>query len=100
MIPLRAAVVASIFSTTLSFAANLPRNPNVIVREPNAGCIHHTIFGHDYKVLSTDRLSVMAFLTTERRYTRADVSSANLSAPPLNLSPEAPHLQPRAPRPD
>jgi hypothetical protein len=98
MMSLRAAIVASIFSATLSFAANLPRNPNVVVCEPNAGCIHHTIFGHDYKVLSTDRLSVMVFLTTEGRYTRADLSITNLTATPINLSPEDFHIQALASR--
>ena len=89
MTSLRVAVVASIFtSTTLSLAANLPRNANVVVCEPNAGCIHHTIFGHDYKVLSTGRFSVMVFLSTEGRYTRADVSITNLTPTPINLTPE------------
>jgi hypothetical protein len=89
MTPLRIAVFASIFtSTTLSLAANLPRNLNVVVCQPNAGCIHHTIFGHDYKILSTDRFSVMVFLSTEGRYTRADVSITNLTSTPINLSPE------------
>jgi hypothetical protein len=90
---LRALAVASVFTNTLSFAANLPRNPNVVVCEPNAGCIHHTIFGHDYKVLSTDRFSVMVFLSTEGRYTRADVSITNLTPTPINISPEDFHIQ-------
>jgi hypothetical protein len=92
MIPLRIAVFASIVSsTTLSLAANLPRNiqpGNVVVCQPNAGCIHHTIFGHDYKILSTDRFTVMVFLSNEGRYTRADVSITNLTPAPINLSPE------------
>jgi hypothetical protein len=93
MTPLRATVVASIFSATFSFAASLPRNPNVVVCDANAGCIHHTIFGHDYKVLSTDRFSVMVFLSTEGRYTRADVSITNLTPTPINVSPEDFHIQ-------
>jgi hypothetical protein len=94
MTPLRIAVVASIFtSTTLSFAANPSRNPNVVVCQPNAGCIHHTIFGHDYKLLSTDRFSVMVFLSSEGRYTRADVSITNLTPTPINLTPEDFHIQ-------
>src|SRR6266403_888513 len=99
MTPLRVAAYASIFtSTTLSLAANLPRNPNVVVCEPNAGCIHHTIFGHDYKILSTDRFSVMVFLSSEGRYTRADVSITNLTSTPINLSPEDFHIQALASR--
>jgi hypothetical protein len=92
MTPLRIAVFASIVSsTTLSFAANLPRNiqpGNVVVCQPSAGCIHHTIFGHDYRILSTDRFTVMVFLSNEGRYTRADVSITNLTPTPINLSPE------------
>ena len=84
MTSLRTVVIASfVISTTLSFAANLPRNPNVVVCEPNAGCIHHTIFGHDYKILSTDRFTVMVFLSSEGRYTRADVSITNLTPDPI-----------------
>ena len=92
MTPLRTAVFASIFtSATLSLAASLPRNTtsyNVVVCQPSARCIHHTIFGHDYKILSTDRLTVMVFLSTEGRYTRADVSITNLTPTPINLSPK------------
>jgi hypothetical protein len=93
MTPLCKAVFASILATTtFSLAANLPRNlsrnANTVICQPNAGCIHHTIFGHDYKMLSTDRFSVMVFLSTEGRYTRADVSITNLTPTPINLSPE------------
>jgi hypothetical protein len=89
MTPLRIAVFASIFtSATLSLAANLPRNANVVICQPNAGCIHHTIFGHDYKILNTDHFTVMVFLSNEGRYTRADVSITNLNPTPINLTPE------------
>ena len=92
MTPLRIAVFASIVTTTtISLAANLPRSTpsyNVVVCQPNAGCIHHTIFGHDYKILSTDRFAVMVFLSNEGRYTRADVSITNLTGSPATLSPE------------
>jgi hypothetical protein len=89
MTPLRKAVIASILSTTtFSLAANLPRNANTIICQPNAGCFHHTIFGHDYKIISNDRFSVMVFLSTEGRYTRADVSITNLTPTPINLSPQ------------
>jgi hypothetical protein len=99
MTALRIAVYASIVtSTTLSLAANLPRNANVVVCQPNAGCIHHTIFGHDYKILSTDRFSVMVFLSNEGRYTRADVSITNLTPTPINLYPEDFHIQALASR--
>jgi hypothetical protein len=99
MTPLRIAVLASIFtSTTFSLAANLPRNANVVVCQPNAGCIHHTIFGHDYKILNTDRFTVMVFLSNEGRYTRADVSITNLTPTPINLSPEDFHIQALASR--
>jgi hypothetical protein len=103
MTPLRIAVFASIVtSTTLSLAANLPRNiqsSNVVVCQPNAGCIHHTIFGHDYKILSTDRFTVMVFLSNEGRYTRADVSITNLTPTPINLSPDDFRIQALASKP-
>jgi hypothetical protein len=89
MTPLRKVAFASILSTTtFSLAADLPRNANIVICRPNTGCIHHTIFGHDYKILSTDRFSVMVFLSTEGRYTRADVNITNLTPIPINLSPE------------
>jgi hypothetical protein len=89
MTPLRIVVIASIFtSSTFSLAANLPRNVNVIVCQPNAGCIHHSIFGHDYKIISTDRFTVMVFLSNEGPYTRADISITNLTPNSINLSPE------------
>jgi hypothetical protein len=89
MTPLcKAAFVSILSTTTVSLAANLPRNPNIVICRPNAGCIHHTIFGHDYKMLSTDRFSVMVFLSTEGSYTRADVNITNLTPIPINLSPE------------
>jgi hypothetical protein len=100
MTPFRIVVFASIFtSTTLSLAANLPRNANVVVCQPNAGCIHHTIFGHDYKILSTDRFTVMVFLSNEGRYTRADVSITNLTPTPISLTPEDFRIQALASRP-
>src|SRR3982074_1626785 len=100
MTPFRIGVFASIVtSTTLALAANLPRNANVVVCQPNAGCIHHTIFGHDYKILSTDRFTVMVFLSNEGRYTRADVSITNLTPTPISLTPEAFRLHPPASRP-
>jgi hypothetical protein len=89
MTPLRIAVYAAILTpATISPAANLPRTANIVTCQPNAGCSHHNIFGHDYKILSTDRLAVMVFLSTEGRYTRADVSITNLTPTPINLSPE------------
>jgi hypothetical protein len=90
MTPLRTAVFASIVSSaTLAFAADVPRNLNVVVCQPNPHCIHHTIFGHDYRLLDTDRFSVMVFLSIEGRYTRADVSITNLTPTSIYLSPES-----------
>jgi hypothetical protein len=89
---LRVVFVSSLFTaTTFSLAANLPRNTpsyNVVVCQPNTRCIHHNIFGHDYKILSTDSYSVMVFLSNEGPYTRADVSITNLTPNPISLSPE------------
>jgi hypothetical protein len=91
MTPLRIALFTSILtSTTLSLAADLPRNvlsSNVVVCQPNAGCGHHTFYGLDHKILTTDRFTVMVFLSREGRYTRADVSITNLTPTPASLSP-------------
>lgn len=90
MNPLRIAVFASIVSSaTLSFAAGVSRNVNTVVCQPNLHCIHHTIFGHDYRLLDTDRFAVMVSLSNEGRYTRADVSITNLTPTPITLSPES-----------
>jgi hypothetical protein len=89
MIPLRIAVLASLVSSaTLSFAADTSHNVNVVVCQPNH-CIHHTIFGHDYRLLNSDRFAVMVSLSNEGRYTRADVSITNLTPTPISLSPES-----------
>jgi hypothetical protein len=92
MTVLRAVVVGFfVVTTTFSFAANVPRSTpsnNVVVCQAGARCIHHDIFGHDYKILSTDRFAVMVFLSNEGRYTRADVSITNLTSAPVSLSPE------------
>jgi hypothetical protein len=99
MTSLRIAVFASIFSSaTLSLAASLPRNADIVVCQPNAGCLHHTIFGHDYKILNTDRFTVMVFLSSEGRYIRADISITNLTPIPINLTPEDFHIQALASR--
>src|ERR1700755_451478 len=90
MNPLRIAVLASIvLSAPLSFAADVPRNLNVVVCQPNPRCIHHTIFGQDYRLINTDRFSVMVSLSNEGRYTRAAVSITNLTATPISLSSES-----------
>ncbi|HXC95040.1 MAG TPA: hypothetical protein VNU92_05030 [Edaphobacter sp.] len=94
MLPLRTVLMASIVAATpLALAADLSRDPNVVVCHPHAGCIHHTIFGHDYKVLNTDRFTVMVSLSNEGSYTRADVSITNLTSTPINLSPEEFRIQ-------
>ncbi|HEX3966855.1 MAG TPA: hypothetical protein VHW70_02705 [Edaphobacter sp.] len=90
MIPLRIAIFASIVSSaTLCFAADASPRNLVVVCQPNHHCIHHTIFGHDYRLLNTDRFAVMVYLSNEGRYTRADVSITNLTRTPIDLSPES-----------
>jgi hypothetical protein len=102
MTPLRIALFASIFtSTTLSLAADLPRSvprSNVVVCQPNTRCIHKTIFGYDYKMLSTDRFAVMVSLSSQGRYTRADVSITSFTPTPTELSPEVFRIESLTPR--
>jgi hypothetical protein len=102
MTPLRTALFASIFTaTTLSLAADLPRSAphsNVVVCQPNTRCIHKTIFGYDYKMLSTDRFAVMVSLSSQGRYTRADVSITSFTSTPTKLSPEDFRIESLTPR--
>jgi hypothetical protein len=102
MTPLRTALFASIFTaTTLSLAADLPRSvppSNVVVCQANTRCIHKTIFGHEYRMLSTDRFAVMVSLSSQGRYTRADVSITSFTPTPTELSPEDFRIESLTPR--
>jgi hypothetical protein len=96
----------TISSTTFSVATSIPKTvgktilPDNVVRcEPSAGCINKTLFGRSYKVITTPRFTVMVSISHEGVYTRADVSIANHTDTPLNMSPEDFRVEVLTPKP-
>jgi hypothetical protein len=99
-------LAATISSATFSVAASIPKDvqktilPDNVVRcEPSAGCINKTLFGRSYKVIDTPRFTVMVAISHEGVYTRADVSIANHTDTPLNMSPEDFRVEVLTPKP-
>jgi pyruvate/2-oxoglutarate dehydrogenase complex dihydrolipoamide acyltransferase (E2) component len=99
-------LAVTIGSATFSVAANIPTTagktilPDNVVRcEPNAGCINKTLYGRSYKVINTTRFTVMVAISHEGVYTRADVSIANHTDTPLNMSPEDFRVEVLTPKP-
>ncbi|HWZ00892.1 MAG TPA: hypothetical protein VNX17_07425 [Edaphobacter sp.] len=99
-------LAVTIGSATFSLAANIPTTasktilPDNVVRcEPNAGCINKTLYGRSYKVITTPRFTVMVAISHEGGYTRADVSIANHTDTPLNMSPEDFRVEVLTPKP-
>jgi hypothetical protein len=99
-------LAATLSSTTFSIASSIPQNvqktilPDNVVRcEPNAGCVNKTLFGHNYKVITTPRFTVMVAVSKEGAYTRADVSVSNNTDAPLSLSPEDFRVEVLTPKP-
>jgi hypothetical protein len=99
-------LAVTLSSATFSVAASIPKNvektilPDNVVRcEPNAGCINKTLYGRSYKVITTPRFTVMVSISHEGGYTRADVSIANHTDTPLNMSPEDFRVEVLTPKP-
>jgi hypothetical protein len=96
-------LAATIGSATFSLAASVPSKTilpdNVIRCEPNASCVTKVAFGHNYKVLTTPRFTVMVALSNEGGYTRADVSITNNTDMPLNMTPEDFRVEVLTPKP-
>jgi hypothetical protein len=93
---------ATLSSATFSVAANIPKTilpDNVIRCEPNAGCVSKTIYGRSYKVITTARFTVMVAVSNEGNYTRADVSVANKTDMPLNVTPDDFRVEVLTPKP-
>ncbi len=100
---LRKTALLSVFgSATFSIAASIPRTiqpDNIVLCEPNAGCVNQTLFGRSYKVLTTPRFTVMISVATEGAYTRADVSITNHTDTPLSLCPDDFRVEVLTPKP-
>ena len=87
----KASLVSIALGSTATLAADLPKTvlpDNVILCQPASGCTNKVLLGRNYKVLSTPRFVVMVSISNEGVYTRADVSIANNTALPFNLSPQ------------
>ncbi len=99
-------LAATLSSATFSVASSIPQNAqktiqpeNVVRCEPGPGCLSQTLFGRSYKVINTPRFTVMVSITNEGVYTRADVSIANHTDTPLNMSPEDFRVEVVTPKP-
>jgi hypothetical protein len=93
----------TISSATFSLAASVPNKTiqpdNIVICEPNAGCVNETLFGRSYKVITTPRFTVMVSLSREGAYTRADVSITNKTDTPLSLTPDDFRVEVLTPKP-
>ena len=95
-------LAATIGSATLAVASSVPKSmlpDNIILCEPNAGCVNQTFYGRNYKVLTTPRFTVMVAISKEGIYTRADVSVYNKTDMPLSLSPDDFRVEVVSPKP-
>jgi len=82
--------VAILYCTHDAFASDRARiivPDNVITCQDSTGCINQEHFGRVYKVLSSQRITVMVSLSTVGNYTRADVTITNNGSYPLNVLP-------------
>jgi hypothetical protein len=101
-LPSKLLLTATLSGTASSFAASIPKTilpDNVVLCEPSTGCVNQTLYGRTYKVMATPRFTVMVSVSREGGYTRADVSVANTSGMPLNVSPEDFRVEVVTPKP-
>jgi hypothetical protein len=87
----RICLILFLSSTTFVIASNAPTSivpDNVVLCQSNSGCFNKILFGRSYEVLNTPRFTVMASISREGDYMRADVSIFNSSGLPLNLAPD------------
>jgi hypothetical protein len=99
-------LAATLGSATFSVASSIPKDAqktilpdNVVLCEPSAGCINQTLYGRNYKVITTPRFTIMVSISHEGMYTRADVSIANHTDTTLNMSPEDFRVEVLTPKP-
>jgi hypothetical protein len=93
----------TIGSATFALGASTPSKTilpdNVVLCEPDAGCVNQILFGRSYKVITTPRFTVMVAVSHEGVYTRADVSITNNTGMPLSLTPEDFRVEVITPKP-
>lgn len=90
--PATFSVAASVHSKTI-----LP--DNIILCAPDTGCVSQTLYGRNYKVITTPRFTVMVAVSHEGIYTRADVTVTNHTDMPLNLTPDDFRVEVVGPKP-
>jgi hypothetical protein len=98
----RASLVCILGCATFSTASDVPKSilpDNIILCAPEAGCTSQILFGRHYKVLSSSRFTVMVSISQTGPYTRADISIANNSGYPFNLSPDDFRVEVVTPKP-
>ena len=98
----QASLLLALTSPTVIFAASVPKTilpDNVITCQPNANCFGKKLYGRNYKVINSPRFTVMVSVSQEGPYTRADVSIANNTVLPQNVTPEDFRVEVVTPKP-
>lgn len=78
-------------SVSLAGASNPPLTivpDNVRVCQASSDCFAKILYGRRYEAMNTPRFTVMASISREGNYLRADVSISNNSGLPLDLTPD------------
>ncbi|MBB5341622.1 hypothetical protein [Tunturiibacter gelidoferens] len=95
-------LLLALIPPTVTFAATVPQTilpDNVITCQPNANCVSKKLNGRNYKVINSPRFTVMVSISKEGPYTRADVSIANNTVMPQNVTPEDFRVEVITPKP-
>jgi hypothetical protein len=95
-------LLLALTSPTVAFAATVPQTilpDNVITCQLNANCVTKKLYGRNYKVINSPRFTVMVSISQEGPYTRADVSIANNTIMPQNVTPEDFRVEVLTPKP-
>jgi hypothetical protein len=95
-------LLLALTSPTVTFAASVPKTilpDNVITCQPNANCVSKNLYGRNYKVINSPRFTVMVSISQAGPYTRADVSIANNTIMPQNVTPEDFRIEVVTPKP-
>jgi hypothetical protein len=98
----QASLLLALTSPAVIFAASVSKTilpDNVITCQPNANCFSKKLYGRNYKVINSPRFTVMLSVTQEGPYTRADVSIANNTILPQNVTPEDFRVEVVTPKP-
>jgi hypothetical protein len=95
-------LLLALTSPTVIFAASVPKTilpDNVITCQPNANCVSRSLYGRNYRVINSPRFTVMVSISQAGPYTRADVSIANNTIVPQNVTPEDFRVEVITPKP-